>query len=145
SQLLIIGKSDLPANNLQELIGWLKANAGKVTAGTVGAGSAAQMCLIYFQNNIGSKFQFVPYRGGAPALQDLMAGPFDLPRLREATVLPQVRAGKIKAYAVMAKQRWFGAPDIPTADEAGARGVNMPFWHGMWAPKGTPKEIVARL
>jgi len=145
SQLLIIGKNDLPASSLQELIGWLKANPGKATAATVGAGSGAHMCLLYFQNAIGSKFQFVPYRGGAPVLQDLVAGQIDLSCIEAASAMSFVRGGKIKAFAVMAKQRWFGAPEIPTADEGGARGVSMPFWHGMWAPKGTPKEIVAKL
>ena len=145
SQLLILGKNDLPANNLKELIAWLKANQGRVSAGTVGVGSAAHMCLIYFQNSIGAKFQFVPYRGGAPALQDLVAGQIDISCLEAATALPHFRAGKIRAYAVMEKKRWFGAPEVPTVDEAGAPGMHMPFWHGLWAPKGTPKEIVAKL
>jgi len=145
SQLLILGKNDLPASDLRELMAWLKANPGKVTAGTVGTGSAAHICQVYLQTHIGTTFQFVPYRGGAPALQDLVAGQIDLSCLEAATVLPQVRAGRIKAFAVMAKSRWFGAPEIPTADEAGATGVNMPFWHGLWAPKGTPKEIVAKV
>jgi len=145
SQLLILGKTGLPANNLKDLMAWIKTNQGKVTAATVGAGSAAHICLVYLQNYVGATFQFVPYRGGAPALQDLVAGQIDLSCLEAASSMPQVRAGKMKAFAVMSKQRWFGAPEIPTADEAGAAGVNMPFWHGLWAPKGTPREVVAKL
>jgi tripartite-type tricarboxylate transporter receptor subunit TctC len=145
SHLLILGKNDLPASNLKDLIAWVKAGTGKVTAGTVGVGSAAHMCLLYFQNSIDAKFQFVPYRGGAPALQDLVAGQIDVSCLEAASALPFVRGGKMKAFAVMAKDRWFGAPEIPTVDEAGAPGLHMPFWHGLWAPKGTPKEVIAKL
>jgi tripartite-type tricarboxylate transporter receptor subunit TctC len=143
SPLWIVGKNDLPAKDLKELIAWLKAN--KATGGTVGAGSAAHMCLVYFQNNTGTQFSFVPYRGGAPALQDLAAGQIDLSCLEASQTMGQYRGGKIKVFAVMAKDRWFGAPEIPTVDEAGAPGLHFPFWHALWAPKGTPPEVIAKL
>jgi tripartite-type tricarboxylate transporter receptor subunit TctC len=145
SPLWIIGKNDLPAKNLRELIAWLKANPDKASAATIGAGSAAHMCLVYFQNGTATRFQVVPYRGGAPAMQDLVAGQIDLACLEAGQTLGQFRAGKIKAFAVMGTERWFQAPDVPTANEGGAAGLSFPFWHGLWAPKGTPQEVVAKL
>ena len=142
--LWIVGRKDLPANNLQELIAWLKANP-KATGGTIGAGSGAHMCLIYFQNETGAPFAVVPYRGAAPAMQDLLAGQIDLFCPEAGQTLPQYRAGNIKSYAVLTEKRWFAAPDVPTIAEAGVKDVAFPFWHGLWAPKGTPKEIVDRL
>jgi tripartite-type tricarboxylate transporter receptor subunit TctC len=145
SPLWILGKNDLPAKNLTELIAWLKANPNKASAATVGAGSAAHMCLIYFQNNTGTRFQYVPYRGGAPAQQDLVAGQVDLSCLEASQTLGNYRGGKVRVFAVMAKNRFFPAPEVPTVDEAGAPGLHFPFWHGLWAPKGTPKDIIAKL
>jgi len=145
SPLWIVGKKDLPATNLRELIAWLKANPDKASAATVGAGSAAHMCLIYFQNNTGTRFTYVPYRGGAPAQQDLVAGQVDLSCLEASQTLGHYRGGRIGVFAVMDKSRFAAAPDIPTVDEAGAPGLHFPFWHGLWAPKGTPKDIVAKV
>jgi len=143
--LWIIGRKDLPPNNLKELIDWLKANPGKGAAGTTGVGSGIQLCMIYFQNQTGTKFPLVPYRGAAPVMQDLMAGQIDLSCPEAGQTLSQYRAGSIKAYAVLTDKRWFAAPDVPTIDEAGVPGLHFPFWHGMWAPKGTPKEIVEKI
>jgi tripartite-type tricarboxylate transporter receptor subunit TctC len=145
SPLWIVGKSDLPANNLKELISWLKANPNKATAATVGAGSAAHMCLVYFAANTGTSMQYVPYRGGAPAQQDVVAGQVDLSCLEASQTMANFRAGRMKVFAVMEKQRWFGATDIPTVDEAGAPGLHFPFWHALWGPKGMPKEVVGKL
>ena len=145
SPLWIVGKNDLPAKNLRELIAWLKANPDKASAATVGAGSAAHMCLIYFQNNTGTRFTYVPYRGGAPAQQDLVAGQVDLSCLEASQTLGHYRGGRIRVFAVMDKHRFAPAPDVPTVDEAGAPGLHFPFWHGLWAPKGTPKDIVAKV
>jgi tripartite-type tricarboxylate transporter receptor subunit TctC len=145
SSLWIVGRNDLPANDLKGLIAWMKANAGRVSAATVGAGSAAHMCLVYFENNTGTSSQFVPYRGGAPATQDLVAGQVDIGCLEASQTLGHYRGGKIKAFAVMAKSRFAPAPDVPTVDEAGAPGLFFPFWHGLWAPKATPKDVVAKL
>ena len=143
--LWIIGKKTLPANDMKELIAWLKANPGKASAGTIGVGSGIHMCLIYFQNQTGTSFQFIPYRGAAPLMQDLMAGQIDLSCPEAGQTLPQYRSGNIKAFAVLTKNRWFAAPEVPAIDEAGVPGLYIPFWHGLWAPKGTPRDIVAKL
>jgi len=145
ARLWIIGRNDLPAKDLRELIAWLKANPGKATGGTIGAGSGTQLCFIDFQNNTGTKFQLVPYRGAAPIMQDLLAGQIDLTCPEAGQTLALYRSGKIKAYAVMGTTRWFAAPEVPTTDEAGAPGLHMTFWYGLWAPGGTPKDIVAKL
>jgi tripartite-type tricarboxylate transporter receptor subunit TctC len=136
-------RKTLPADNLLELVAWLKAN--NASASTVGTASPARFCGMFFQQATGTNFQFVPYRGGAPALQDLLAGNIDLNCDLAANSLAQWRNGNIKAYAVMAKTRWFAAPDIPTTDEAGVPGVYVGTWHGIWAPKGTPADVVARI
>jgi len=143
--LWIIARNDLPAKDLRELIAWLKANPGKASAATIGPGSGAHMCLVYFQNMTGTSFQFVPYRGAAPAMQDLLAGQIDLFCPEAGQTLSQYRAGSIKAYAVLTQKRWFAAPEVPMIDEAGVPGLHMPFWHGLWAPKGTPKDVIATL
>ena len=120
---MIVGRQTLPPNTLQELIAWLKANGDKATAATVGAGSPGHVSGIHFQNVTGTRFQFVPYRGGGPANQDLVGGQVDLRIGAEASqMLPHIRAGRTKAYAVMSKQRWPALPDLPTADEAGVSG-----------------------
>jgi tripartite-type tricarboxylate transporter receptor subunit TctC len=141
----MVAKKNLPPNNLQELVALLKANPDKLSASSTGTASLARFCGIFFQKQTGTSFQFVPYRGGAPALQDLVAGQIDLSCDLAANSLPQLRAGNIKAYAIMAKSRWFAAPNVPSTDEAGVPGVYMSTWHGLWAPKGTPQDIVAKL
>jgi tripartite-type tricarboxylate transporter receptor subunit TctC len=143
--LWVVARKDLPVNDLRELVAWLKANPEKASAATVGPGSGSHLCGIYIQNNTGTRFQFVPYRGGAPAMQDLVAGQVDMMCDMSSNSLPHVRGGQIKALAVMAKSRWFGAPDVPTVDEMGVPGVYVSFWHGLWVPKGTPTDIVAKL
>jgi tripartite-type tricarboxylate transporter receptor subunit TctC len=145
SPLWILGKEALPPNNAAELISWLKARNGPTTFGTVGTGSAAQLAAVSFANAIGAKFQYVPYRGAGPAIQDLLAGQIELSCLEASSTLPYVQAGKMKAYAVMAEKRWSKSPDTPTAIEAGAPGVSLPFWHGLWTTAGTPKAVVDRL
>jgi tripartite-type tricarboxylate transporter receptor subunit TctC len=145
SPLWILGKNTLPAKNLGELVAWLKANPDKASAGTVGAGSAAHVCMIYFQKGTGTNFQFVPYRGAAPVMQDLVSGQVDLSCLEAGQTLGNYRGGKFKVFAVMAKTRFAPAPDVPTVDEAGFPGLHFPFWHGMWAPKGTPKPVIAKI
>jgi tripartite-type tricarboxylate transporter receptor subunit TctC len=142
---LIVAKKAMPAKDLNELIAWLKGNPGKASQGTAGAGSPAHVAGIYFQNVTGARFQFVPYRGAAPAMQDLLAGQIDLMLDQASNALPHVRAGSIKAYGVTANSRLAAALDIPTVDEAGLPGFYVSVWHGLWAPKATPKEVVARL
>jgi tripartite-type tricarboxylate transporter receptor subunit TctC len=143
--LWIIGRTNLPAKDLGELIAWLKANPDKASAGTTGLGSGIHMCLVYFQNMTGTRFPLAPYRGAAPLMQDLLAGQIDLSCPEAGQTLPQYRAGGIKAYAVLTQKRWFAAPDVPTIDEAGVPGLHFPFWHAVWAPKGTPKDVIAKL
>jgi tripartite-type tricarboxylate transporter receptor subunit TctC len=141
----MVAKKDLPVNDLNELIAWLKANPDKASAGAVGVGMGSHLCGIMFQKTAGTRFQMVPYRGGAPALQDLVGGQLDLMCDLAANSLSMMRAGKIKALAVLAGSRWFAAPDVPTADEAGLPGFHVSTWHGLWAPRSTPKDVVARL
>ena len=140
----IVARKTLPAKDLSELIAWLKQNPGKATAGTVGVG-ALEITGIYFQKKTGTSFQFVPYRGGAPLNQDMLAGHIDFGFGQAASTFVHVRNGNLKAYAVMAKKRWAAAPDVPTIDEAGVAGLYASFWHGLWVPKGTPTEPIARL
>jgi tripartite-type tricarboxylate transporter receptor subunit TctC len=142
---LIIARKDFPAKDVKELIAWLKANPDKAAAATVGAAGGAQVSSIYFQQATGTKFRFVPYRGGGPAMQDLITGQVDLMLDQAANALGQVRAGQIKAYAVMSKTRWSALPDVPAIDESGVPGLYVAYWHAMWAPKGTPKDVVAKL
>ena len=143
--LLIVGRKTLPAKDLQELIGWLKANPDKASEGTSGVGSASHVSGVFFQNATNTRFQFVPYRGTGPAMQDLVAGQIDLMFDQVSNSLQYARSGAIRAYAVTAKSRLAGAPDIPTVDEAGLPGFYISIWHALWAPKGTPKDIIARL
>jgi len=144
--LLIAARHAFPANNMRELIAWLKANPDKASAGIAGIGGASHVSSIYFQKATGTRFQLVPYRGGAPAMQDLVAGQIDLRYGTEAsTALPYLPSGKIKAIAIMARTRWSAAPDIPTTDEAGAPGLHISLWNGLWAPRGTPKNVMAKL
>jgi tripartite-type tricarboxylate transporter receptor subunit TctC len=142
---LIIAKNALPASDLQGLIGWLKANPDKGSEGTAGAGSPQHVGGVFFQNLTGTRFQFIPYRGAAPAMQDLLAGQIDLIIDDPTNSLPHVRSGKIKAFAVTAPRRLAAAPDIPTVDEAGLPGFYFSRWHALWAPRGTPADVVARL
>jgi tripartite-type tricarboxylate transporter receptor subunit TctC len=143
--MVIVAKKAMPAKDLMELIAWLKANPDKASAGTTGTGGASHIAALFFQRETGTRFQLVPYRGLAPAMQDLVAGQIDLMLDNPATSLSQARAGTIKAYATTAKTRLAAAPDIPTADEAGLPGFNVSQWTALWAPKGTPKDIIAKL
>jgi len=142
---LIESKTTVPAKNLVEFIAWVKANQDRITAGTAGVGSASHIGGIFFQEVTRTKFRFVPYRGTAPMMQDLLAGQIDISFDQAANSLPQVRAGEIRAYAVTAKTRLAAAPDIPTVDEAGLPGFYVSVWHGLWAPKNTPKPVIAKL
>jgi len=142
--LWIVGRKDLPASNLTELVAWLKANP-KATGATIGVGSAAHLCFLDFEQHTGSKFVIVPYRGAAPAMQDLLAGQIDIFCPEAGQTLPQYRAGSIKAFAVLTEKRWFAAPEVPTIAEAGAPGALFPFWHGLWAPKGIPADALAKI
>jgi len=143
--MIIVSKNDVPAKSLDELLAWLKSKAQPATAGTAGAGSGSHIAGLYFEQVSGIKLQFVPYRGTAPALSDLVAGQIDLIVDQTSNSINQVRAGTIRAYAITQGTRLAQAPGVPTVDEAGLPGFHMTLWSGLWVPKGTPKVIVARL
>jgi tripartite-type tricarboxylate transporter receptor subunit TctC len=142
---LIVAKNAVPANDLKSFIAWLKANPDMASEGTAGAGSPQHVSGVFFQNATDARFQFIPYRGAAPAMQALLAGDIDMIIDDPTSSLPQVRAGRIKAFAVTAKSRLAAAPDIPTVDEAGLPGFYFSRWHALWAPKATPKDVIAKL
>jgi len=142
---LIVAKNAMPPSDLTGLIAWLKANPGTASEGIPGVGSIAHVSGVFFQNITGTRFQFIPYRGTAPAMQDLVAGRIDMMFDAPGSSLPQVHASRIKAYAVMSANRLAAAPDIPTVDEAGLPGFHFSLWFALWAPKGTPKDAIAKL
>jgi tripartite-type tricarboxylate transporter receptor subunit TctC len=142
---LIIARKNFPADSVKELVDWLKANPDKATAATVGAAGGAQVTAIYFQQATGTRFGFVPYRGGAPAMQDLVSGQVDIMFDQAANAIGQVKNGAIKALAVLTKERWAALPEVPSIDEAGVPSLYVSYWHGLWAPKGTPKEVTGKL
>jgi len=142
---VLTARKAMPANDLKRLIAWLKANPDKATLGHSGTGGTPHIAGVLFQRETGTRFQFVPYRGAAPAIQDLVAGQIDMAITDPIAALPQVRAGTIKAYGVTTKTRLLSAADIPTLDEAGLPGFDISQWHGLWLPKGTPKNIIAKL
>ncbi len=138
-------KNDLPVSDLKGLVAWLKANPDKGTFGTAGQGSPSHIGGVLFEQVTGTKIRFIPYRGTAPVIPDLVSGQIDMAILDPITSLPQHRGGKIKIIAVMGKKRGTGSQDISTADEQGVPGVYTEPWQGMWAPKGTPKDALAKL
>ena len=143
--MIVVSKNAVPAKTLSELLAWLRSRPEPVTAGTAGLGSGSHIAGLYFENATGIKLQFVPYRGTAPAMNDLVAGQIDLIIDQTSNSINQVRAGTIRANAVADDKRVESAPNIPTTDEAGLPGFHMTLWSGLWAPKGTPKAIVAKL
>jgi tripartite-type tricarboxylate transporter receptor subunit TctC len=142
---MIVGKKALAANNLSELIAWIKANPGKVTVGTAGIGSPGHVSGVFFQNTIGAQLVFVPYRSAGPASQDMIAGNIDMMMDTAATSGPHVRNGLLKAFAMTSNKRSLAMPDVPTVDEAGLPGFYFYFWHALWVSKGTPKDVIATL
>jgi tripartite-type tricarboxylate transporter receptor subunit TctC len=142
--LVLVAKKTIPANDLKGLIAWLRANPNKATLGIV-IGGITHVAGLFLQRETNTSFQFVPYRGAPPVIQDLVAGQIDLGITDPVAALPQVRAGTIKAYGVTAKTRLASAPDIPTLDEGGLPGFNITLWTGLWLPKGTPKNVVDKL
>jgi tripartite-type tricarboxylate transporter receptor subunit TctC len=142
---LIVARKDLPANTLGDFVAWLKANAGKASAGTSGVGGPSHVAALLFQKESGTQFALVPYRGAAPAVQDLLGGRIDMMITVPSVVLPYLRAGTIKAYAVTSRTRLETAPDVPTTDEAGLPGFYVTIWQGLFAPKGTAPDILAKL
>src|SRR5580698_7735431 len=143
--MVFVSTNAVPAKTLAELLSWMKARPNPPTAGTAGAGSASHVAGLYFESVTGIKLQFVPYRGTAPAMTDLVAGQIQVMIDQTSNSINQIRASTIRAYAVTDEKRLETAADIPTTDEAGLPGFHMQLWSGFWVPKGTPKEIVAKL
>ena len=143
--MIIVSKKAIPATSLKEFLAWLKAQPSAPTAGTAGAGSGSHIAGLYFENVSGIKLQYVPYRGTGPAMNDLVAGQIDMIVDQTSNSIGQVRAGNIRAYAITDSKRVESASDIPTVDEAGLPGFHMTLWSGLWVPKDTPKDIIAKL
>jgi tripartite-type tricarboxylate transporter receptor subunit TctC len=145
SKLWIVARKDLPANTAKEFADWLKMSQGKANAASVGVGSAAHVCLVDVKNRSGGDFQLITYRGGAPAVQAIAGGQADFGCLEGGQTLGLYRGGQVKIIGVASQTRWAGAPEVPTLAEGGLPGVDLEFWHGLWAPKGTPKAVIAKL
>src|SRR6476620_504453 len=143
--MIVVSKNAVPATSLKELLEWLKSRPSPPTAGTAGAGSGSHIAGVYFESVSGIKLQYVPYRGTAPALNDLIAGQIDIIVDQTSNSINQVRAGTIRAYAITDSKRVESAPDVPTVDEAGLPGFHMTLWSGLWVPKDTPKDVIAKL
>jgi tripartite-type tricarboxylate transporter receptor subunit TctC len=145
SPLWILGNNDLPPQTPAELFAWLRTRTQPTTFGTVGVGSPAELVGIQLAKAIGAHFQFVPYRGAAPVMTDLIAGHIDMACLEASASYANVAAGRFKAYAVTTEQRWPKSPETPTLIESGVSDVSISFWHGLWAPKDIPADVTARL
>ncbi|MCX7311633.1 MAG: tripartite tricarboxylate transporter substrate-binding protein [Hyphomicrobiales bacterium] len=143
--MVFVVRNGFPPNNLKELVAWMKERPRGAAFGSVGVGSPGKVWATDFQNKNGIEFQYVPYRGAAASIQDLIAGQIDIACVEASNVVAHLKGGRIKAYAVLEKKRWSEFPDIPTIDEAGAPGAYMTFWHGLWVPRGTPPEAIAKL
>jgi tripartite-type tricarboxylate transporter receptor subunit TctC len=143
--MLLIARQALPPQNLVELVAWLKANPDKATFGSVGVGGPARLWGTHFRQSTGASFQFVPYRGAVLIVQDMLAGHIDIGCMEASNVAPHLQGGKIRVHAVLTDQRWAAAPDVLTIAETGVPGLQMTFWHGVWVPRGTPRDAVARL
>jgi tripartite-type tricarboxylate transporter receptor subunit TctC len=143
--LLIVGKKSLPADDLKGLIAWLKANPDKASVGIAGVGATGHLTGIAFQKLTGTTFQFVPYRGNGPAMQDLLSEQIDFMIEPASNFRALLGSGSVKPFAITGKTRLSSAPKIPTADEAGLPGFTASLWYGLWVPKGTSKDVTAKL
>ena len=143
--MALIARKDIPANDLKEFIAWLKANPDKASMGTAGVGSAPHMLSLLFAKDTDTRFGLVAYRGAGPAMQDVIAGHIDATFITIAAALPQVRSGTVKVFGITARQRMASAPEIPTMDEAGLREFYFPYWAALFAPRGTPRDVIDKL
>jgi tripartite-type tricarboxylate transporter receptor subunit TctC len=143
--MVIVARKDFEPADAKALVEHVKANAGTVTLANAGIGAASHLCGMLFMSQIGAKLTTVPYKGTAPALTDLLGGQVDFMCDQTTNVTKQIKAGEIKAYASTTTERLKNLPDIPTAAEAGLSGMEFGIWHGLYAPKGTPKEAIDRL
>ncbi len=143
--MTIIARRDMPAKDIKEFISYIKANKDKVTYGNAGVGAASHLCGMLFMSALGTQFTTVSYKGTGPAMNDLLAGVFDFMCDQTTNTTPQIKGGKVKAYAVTSKTRVPSLPELPTLDESGLKNFEVAVWHGLYAPKGTPKPIVDRV
>ena len=143
--MTVIANKDFPPKDMKELIAYVKANKDKVTYANAGVGAASHLCGMLLMTAIGTDVTTVPYKGTGPALTDLMGGQVNFMCDQTTNTTPQIKGGKVKAYAVTTKERLKSLPDVPTAEEAGLKGFEVTVWHGMWAPKGTPKPVIDKL
>ena len=143
--MTLVSKKDLPAKDFNELLAWIKANGKKVTFGNAGVGSASHLCGLLFMQAIQTELTPVPYKGTAPAMNDLLGGQIDLMCDQTTNTTSQIKSGKIKVYAVTTPTRLATMKDVPTLNELGLAGFELSAWHGLWAPKGTPKPVVEQL
>ncbi|HEY9239802.1 MAG TPA: tripartite tricarboxylate transporter substrate-binding protein [Burkholderiaceae bacterium] len=145
--MTLIGKPTLPANNYAELVKWMDANKGKINLANAGLGAASHLCGLLFQSTLKIDMQTVPYKGTGPAMTDLLGGQVDLMCDQTTNTTSQIESGKVKAFAVTSTKRLTtpALKNLPTLDEAGLKGFNVSIWHGMYAPKGTPKAVTDKI
>ncbi|MBF0329003.1 MAG: tripartite tricarboxylate transporter substrate binding protein BugD [Nitrospirae bacterium] len=143
--MTLVAKKDFPASNLKELISYVKANKQKVNYANAGLGAASHLCGMLFMSAIQTDLTTIPYKGTGPAMNDLLGGQVDFMCDQTTNTTSQIKAGKIKVYGVTTKKRVASLPDIPTMHEAGLPNFEVSVWHGLYAPKGTPKDIVDKL
>jgi len=143
--MVLIARKTVPANNLQEFIAWLKANPDKASMGTAGVGSPPHMLALLFRQQTNTRFSMIPYRGAGPAMQDVVAGHIEATFITVAPALPQIASGNVKVFGLTAEKRMAAAPNIPTMAEAGLPAFYFSYWSGLFAPRGTPKPVVAAI
>ncbi len=141
----IVTRKSLPVDDIKSFIAWLKTQNGKATMGTVGIGSPSEFAARIFMRQTGTAFQLVPYRGAAPLVQDMLGDHIDFAFGQAAGYITNVESGQFRALAVLQPKRWWAAPNVPTLDELGFQDIDATFWHGLWAPKGTPPDVIAKL
>jgi tripartite-type tricarboxylate transporter receptor subunit TctC len=143
--MTLLGRKDFPASNYQELLAYLKAHKDKVSLANAGLGAVSHLCGLLFMSQIGVELTTVPYKGTGPAMNDLLGGQVDLLCDQTTQTVPYIKDGRIKIYGVTTPTRLSVLPDVPTLDEQGLKGFDVRVWHGLYAPKGTPPEVIAKL
>ena len=143
--MTLVSKLDLPPKNVTEIVAWMKANGEKATYGHAGIGSASHLCMLVLMKELGIQMNGVPYRGTGPAMNDLLAGQFDVMCDQTTNTTNQIKENKIKGFAVTTKAKVSSLPDLPTLDATAVKGFEATAWHAMWAPKGLPKEAIDKL
>jgi tripartite-type tricarboxylate transporter receptor subunit TctC len=143
--MTLVSKLTLPANNVTELVEWIRNNKDKATYGHAGIGSASHLCMLMLMKELGVQINGIPYRGTGPAMNDLLGGQFDLMCDQTTNTTNQIKDGKIKGFAVTTKSRVSSVPDLPPLDAGAVKGFEVSAWHAMWAPKGLPKDVSDKL